>query len=571
MKITSTSYFAKIIFVFTLSSFTFFNIVEAQPIITYGSNLATGLNNPVDVVNAGDSKLYIAQQNGEIKIYNGLTTLTTFMNLSGLGLFPSPLGNEQGLLSIAFHPQYASNRYFFIWYTASNGNVTLSRYRANTDLLTANPNTGVVLFSAAKPGSPYFTNHNGGKLNFGSDGKLYIGLGDGGSGGDPFNNAQNGDSYLGKMLRIDVDRFATSAPFYDIPADNPFISTAGFKPEIYALGLRNPWRWSFDRSNGDMWIADVGQSLYEEVNFVPSNQSAGINYGWNCREGNHNYQSGCTNFVSTNPIFEYDHTTGGQSITGGYVYRGILPANSALVGYYITTDFVTGNIWLVKSDGSFVKQTVNRLTNIAGFGEGIDGSLFAVRRSGTGSGLYRISLVAPTPVNLTQFSAVSTSNGDKLTWTTNFESNTKQFELEMSNNGTQFSSFATVPAQGNPNGATYTYQHVISNSMDIYYRILIRESDGSFSYSDIVHLKNQTQKMIRLQPNFIQNQLLVFSNSQPLQKIQIFNMQGAKVFEKSGNLQPGNQSIPLQNLPKSTYTIRFVGKNFSETERLVVL
>lgn len=181
-----------------------------------------------------------------------------------------------------------------------------------------------MLLTIAKPGSPsYYKNHNGGKLNFGPDGILYISNGDGGGSGDPDNNAQNGNSLLGKLLRLNVNNFSTS---YDIPANNPFVGAGCFRDEIYAFGLRNPWRWSFDRATGDMWLADVGQGLWEEVNWLPANTIAGANFGWKCYEGNHVYASGCSPAVTdtVSPVFEYGHnsTTGGLSITGGYVYRG---------------------------------------------------------------------------------------------------------------------------------------------------------------------------------------------------------------------------------------------------------
>ena len=232
-----------------------------------------------------------------------------------------------------------------MWYTDVNGAVTLARYRrdvTNPDI--ADPASGQVLLRYSKPGSPYFTNHNGGKLNFGPDGMLYVGTGDGGNGGDPYNNAQNGNSLMGKMLRLNVNSFATSAPFYDIPADNPFLAPGdGILDEIYAIGLRNPWRWSFDRSTGDMWIADVGQGAWEEVNWLAAGSTSGVNYGWRCYEANHVYGSGCSPAVTDTiaPIFEYSHNnaTGGYSITGGYVYRGA--SYPELQGYYITADYLS--------------------------------------------------------------------------------------------------------------------------------------------------------------------------------------------------------------------------------------
>ena len=268
-----------------LISLSFSAVLGQYPEIGY-QTVTTGLSSPVDVVNAGGSDLFIVQQGGIIRRWNG-TVLSNYINISSV--LPASPGGEQGLLSVAFHPQYASNGYFFVLYTNSSGNPTLARYRRNLlDPLIGDPATAQVLLTLVKPVS--YTNHNGGKLIFGTDGMLYLGTGDSGSGGDPGNLAQNPNSLFGKMLRINVNGFATSAPFYAIPADNPFLTPGdGIADEIYNMGLRNPWRWSFDRLNGDFWIADVGQGNYEEVNHITAASAAAVNYGWRCREGMHDY------------------------------------------------------------------------------------------------------------------------------------------------------------------------------------------------------------------------------------------------------------------------------------------
>ncbi|HSN59507.1 MAG TPA: PQQ-dependent sugar dehydrogenase, partial [Ferruginibacter sp.] len=433
-------------------TFSWTDSLKAQPVIGY-QTITAGLNNPVDVVTApGDSRLFIAQQNGIIRIWNG-TSLSDFINIGSV--LTNPAGGEQGLLSIAFHPLYNTNRYFFVWYTNTAGNITLARYQRNI----SNPNiadvaSAQVLLSVPKPGSPYYTNHNGGKLNFGPDGMLYIGTGDGGSGGDPFNNAQNGNSLLGKMLRLNVNSFATSAPFYDIPSDNPFLVPGdGILDEIYAIGLRNPWRWSFDRATGDMWIGDVGQGAWEEVNFLPAGSTSGVNYGWRCYEGAHLYSGGgCSPTDTVSPIFEYGHnnTTGGFSITGGYVYRGPDPANSALLGYYITTDYVSTNLWLIKPNGfgGFTStQQSGVLSNISGFGEGADGTLYAIRR--TNGTLYKVIVTSIVPVRLTLFNANAYNGYNQLNWTSAAETNIKSYHIEYSIDGIQFIRIGQVAATHN--------------------------------------------------------------------------------------------------------------------------
>ncbi|MCP9751384.1 PQQ-dependent sugar dehydrogenase [Ferruginibacter sp. HRS2-29] len=543
---------------------------SGQMAISYGTPLVTGLVNAVDVVNAGDTRLFIAQQNGLIRIYDGTTTLTTFMDLSGQGLFPNPLGSEQGLLSIAFHPQFATNRYFFIWYTAWDGAVTLARYRANAGLATGDPASGVILFSVAKPGTPYFTNHNGGKLNFGADGMLYIGLGDGGNGGDPFNNAQNVTSLLGKMLRLDVSDFAIGAPYYTIPADNPFLAAGdGIRDEIFALGLRNPWRWSFDRANGSMWIADVGQGNYEEVNYRTASGSSGINYGWRCREGKHDYNtSGCGSLTLTEPIFEYDHTLG-QSITGGYVYRGPDAGNAALLGTYICTDFVSGRIWLLQPDGSFILQTVNTVSNISGFGESSNGTLYAIRRAANG-GLYKINLLNTTPVSITNLSGTHAAAYNTLTWSAGSEVNTAKYMVEYSVNGNDFTTAGEVTAMGNSGSGDYTFRHDIVMNNTGYYRLKIIDNSGAFKYSSVLRLTAQNDDAIRVTPTYITNRSVNVSWNLPVTKVQLLSSDGKIVFEKGLQSASGTMVLSLPQLPSGIYILQVIGNEKVKRERVFI-
>ena len=335
----------------------------------------SGLSSPLDIVNPGDgsNRLFIVQRGGAIRIYDGGLLPTPFINLQDTVLE----NGEQGLLSMAFHPDYENNGYFFVYYTDKEGDVTLARYQRSSALI-ANPNSEVVLLELPKPGTPYFANHNGGKIAFGTDGYLYVSIGDGGGSGDPFNNAQNGNSLFGKMLRLNVNNFAV-APYYSVPADNPYVGDPNVLDEIWALGLRNPWRWSFDRLTGDMWIADVGQGSWEEVNFRAANATGGINYGWRCYEGSNPYNtSGCAPISSyIAPIFQYPHNnaTGGYSVTGGYVYRGT--GSPLLTGWYVMADYISGNVWKIHPDGAggwTVFQQSGLSGNIAGFGEGEDGT-----------------------------------------------------------------------------------------------------------------------------------------------------------------------------------------------------
>ena len=391
-------------FALTLS-FLFANCVQSQPPALKFTSYVSGLSSPLDIKNAGDGskRLFAVEQSGKIRIIkNGTLLSKPFIDLASIIAY----GGEQGLLSVAFPPYYKQHGFFFVYYTNTSGDITLARYKvsaSNAD--SADKNSGVILFSFPKPGG--FTNHNGGCLQFDKAGYLYIGTGDGGSGGDPFANAQNGQVFFGKMLRLDVK--TNTPPYYKIPATNPFINDPNIKDEIYALGLRNPWRWSFDRLTGDMWIGDVGQDKREEVDFRKKNESAGTNYGWRCYEGIDEYNtSSClakNNY--TFPVFDYTHnfTDGGYSVIGGYVYRGTL--YPSLQGYYICADYITAKSWRIKqniSGGWDVYRQNNGVPNsIAGFGEDEDGELYAASLSGT---IYSIS---PKITNAKTVDAVITS------------------------------------------------------------------------------------------------------------------------------------------------------------------
>lgn len=563
----------KVLLIFTIF-FSLASFLKAQPVIGYQS-ITAGLNNPVDVVSApGDSRLFIVQQNGLIRIWNG-TTFIDFINIGSV--LTNPAGNEQGLLSIAFHPSYNTNRYFFVWYTNSAGNVTLARYQRNT----SNPDmadvgSAQVLLSVPKPGSPYFTNHNGGKLIFGADGMLYISTGDGGSGGDPFNNAQNGNSLLGKMLRLNVNSFATSAPFYDIPSDNPFIVPGdGILDEIYAIGLRNPWRWSFDRANGDMWIGDVGQGLWEEVNWLPAGSTAGVNYGWRCYEGAHIYGAGCSPAPpdTVSPVFEYGHNsgTGGFSITGGYVYRGPDAANAALLGYYITTDYVSNNLWLIKPNGAGGFSTSRQsavLNNISSFGEGADGTLYAIRRSsGT---LYKVIVTSVVPVTLTRFNAIAYNGYNQLSWASTAEINTRTYYIEYSVNGFDFTRVGQVAATRNAAGSFYNYRHNLLPLQNIYYRLAVDNADGTLQYSNIIMLKTNAVKDVKIYPTVTGDGSIQIDLKKPVNNIQLLNSSGALVYQKNMQGLSGTIPVMLPALPKGLYVMKVNGINFVAKEKIII-
>jgi len=334
---------------------------------------AGGFTQPVHVTHAGDGsgRLFVVEKQGVIRIIrNGAVLGTPFLDISNI---VKSVGFEQGLFSVAFPPGFSANRRFYVDYTAVQGVVgdtVVARYRVGADPDIADPATAEQLLTVAQP----FENHNGGQLAFGPDGFLYIGKGDGGGGGDPFNNAQSPGTLLGKMLRIDVESQLGS---YTIPPNNPFVNTPGFLPEIWAVGLRNPWRFSFDRETGDLYIADVGESSFEEVNVQPRLSTGGENYGWNIMEGLHCFLAAdCTQAGLVLPVWEYSHGAGECSVTGGFVYRG--QKFPPLRGVYIYGDLCSGRIWGLRKEGAVWtnRLLLDTLLTISTFGEDEEGNLY---------------------------------------------------------------------------------------------------------------------------------------------------------------------------------------------------
>jgi glucose/arabinose dehydrogenase len=344
-------------------------------------SVATGLTAPVYLTTpAGDSRQFIVEQPGRIRVVKGGQLLTTpFLDITAKVLY----GDERGLLSVAFDPQYATNGFFYVYYTSRpNGDIVVERYgSAVGEDAAGQAFTPVISIPHAT-----FANHNGGLVMFGPDGMLYMGTGDGGSGGDPNGNGQNQNVLLGKLLRLDVRTLP-----YTIPATNPFAGVAGKRGEIWAYGLRNPWRFAFDRGTtpATLYVADVGQNLYEEVNVVAAT-TAGINYGWVVMEGLHCYPSGdsCTRTGLTQPVLEYSHASG-CSITGGFVYRGA--AIPALAGQYFYSDYCSGFVASLSGSlgGTFASRTwaVPNVGHVLSFGEDSMGELYVLSASGI---VYRI-------------------------------------------------------------------------------------------------------------------------------------------------------------------------------------
>ena len=365
------------------------------PDLQLGTPIANA-NSPVALTHApdGSGRLFIVERAGRIRIWDG-GALRTFLDLRSRVNTSDSGGDERGLLALAFSPEYATNGHFYVNYISGNssprGSTVISRFTVNP----ANADDGIetseeVILVIPQP-EP---NHNGGQINFGPDGYLYIGMGDGGGAGDLHGSVGNGqanDTFLGKMLRIDVEGLPDPGLPYAIPADNPFLLDTQVPNEIWAFGLRNPWRWSFDRKTGDMYIADVGQYEWEEVNFIPAASTGGENFQWRRVEGFNTFNSGTplTKGTSTDPVFEYDHNAG-SSITGGYVYRG--SSFPRMEGIYYFGDYNSGRIWGLQRDpsGNWIdRQFLDTSLNISSFGEDEAGNLY-VASLFTGD-IYRLS------------------------------------------------------------------------------------------------------------------------------------------------------------------------------------
>lgn len=352
---------------------------DERPIVTLASVVTDGLENPLFLTHAGDgsARHFVVEQPGRIRALEGPTLLSApFLDITKQIL----LGGERGLLGLAFHPDYRHNGRFFVNYTRKpDGATVVAEYHRGATATSASQDERILLIVP----QPY-PNHNGGMVAFGPDGYLYVGLGDGGSAGDPDNRAQNPKDLLGKILRIDVDR----GDPYGIPMDNPFAKEGG-RPEIYALGLRNPWRFSFDGKTGNLWVADVGQYKWEEIDLV----ARGGNYGWRMMEGTHCFHpsTNCQTTTFSPPLYEYAHERGRCSVIGGYIYRG--QAISSLAGTYVYGDFCSGEIFaLQNSPGeqplSEARMILKTSLQISSFGEDAAGELYVLDHKG---GVYRLS------------------------------------------------------------------------------------------------------------------------------------------------------------------------------------
>lgn len=543
----------------------------AQIPVVHIDSVATisGLSSAMQLVHAGDSsnRIFVAERAGIIKVFlpNALGTPIEFLNMNSIAPTVSTAG-EGGLLSVAFHPNYETNGYFYTYYTDLAGDLVLARYTAATP--SGNSASAATRLEILKIPHPVNSNHNGGELHFGyEDGYLYLSTGDGGSFNDPNQNGQNTSTLLGKILRIDVDTPAGSSLNYVIPGSNPFGN------EVYCLGLRNPFRWSFDRQTFDMWIGDVGQGSREEIDHRAAGATSGANFGWRCWEGDISTPgvdtAGCgdsAKFVF--PIYTYPNSVArGKSVIGGVVYRGA--EYPVMQGYYIGVDFFSGDIHKILSDGSVKEYQTSTTTGVTDIGEDEAGEIYAV----TSSAIYRITAEDALPVTLVNFSGAPGSEGVKLQWKTTMEEDFKAFEVEFSKNARTFENIGIVPGLNAVAGNTYTFSHPTIEKGNLYYRLKMVDLDNTYEYSRIITVsrgeEGENENFVR--PSLISDNTMNLLIEEPFQSVEVVSAGGQVVLKEEISGRSGQVSIPLATTASGIYIVRMAGHDRIVQQKVLVL
>ena len=541
----------------------------------------TSLSSPVDITGAGDGsgRLFIVEKAGRIRTYDlasGTLSPINFLNITGR---VRSSGGEQGLLGLTFHPDFVNNGYFYVNYTnRTTASVTrISRFSVDAQGL-GDPDSELILLEFNQP----FSNHNAGDLAFGPDGFLHIPVGDGGSGGDPLDAGQDPNTFLGKMLRIDVDN-PSGGNNYGIPSSNPFTNDPNVLDEIWALGLRNPWRISFDRLTGDLWIGDVGQSEREEINKEAAGSAGGLNYGWDCREGFVEYtgtgssSSRCiAGSVYTEPNFDYrrNNTTGGFSVTGGFVYRG----NRAddLVGYYVAADYVSDNFFVQLASSTdpntvSVQRPAGGISNVSTFGEDDEGNLYAASLNGE---LFEVRTALALPAVLTEWTAQRAGKEVELTWTAATEVGVANYIIERSTDGIDFISVKTINAR-NQSAQTYNYVDVTAPESEVYYRLRMRDFDGSEELATVRRVQGLGVRAgsVVLVPNPAGETVSILDFSGAIGEsvqISLFDATGRQVISKVSIWDGAEVMIDVRQLPVGTYQLLLRQGGITEQQRLLI-
>lgn len=543
---------------------------HAQQVPEIGLNEinVTSLSQPVQVVHAGDAsgRLFIVQQQGTIRVLDRVsdeefTDRGVFFQMTGI-----PSSGEQGLLSMAFHPDFSENKKFFIFYTNADGNLEVDSYLASSDPNRFDPASRQEVITIPHP---TYSNHNGGEMHFGPDGFLYISTGDGGSGGDPSDRAQNLNDRLGKILRLDVDGESL------FPESNPIPNSP-----VYASGLRNPFRWSFDRTTNDVWIGDVGQGAFEEINFIPFNALREANFGWRCYEGNQAHNTaGCAGAGNyTFPIHTYAiGVTNGRSVIGGVVYRG----NSFpdLQGVYIGTDYFSDKLHIITRDqNTFTVSTEESgIAGITDFGESENGELYAVNRNT--NRLYRVASSGPLPVAFVSFSASETENQKiALNWRAIQNGPFDKYIVERSTDAQNFVLIGTVsgaPTSGGANDYTFVDQ-MVTPETQYHYRIKALDLDGTHVYSSIVSisldiLSNQERLAGKRfsHPNPITEGRITLTLDEPFEHLQLVTLSGQTIQKFELSNLTGHVALNCGSVTPGLYLAILTGPEKTVVEKVI--
>jgi glucose/arabinose dehydrogenase len=545
----------------------------SQPMLNFTPMSLSGpaLSQPVDITGCGDNsgRLFIVEKRGTMRIVqNGVVLPDFFLDIEDQVMN----SGERGLLGVAFHPQFPAVPYIFVNYVI-NGTITnrISRFT----LASANDideNSELILMEQTGIQS----NHKAGDIVFGLDGYLYFGMGDGGGGGDPSNAGQNIETRLGKIIRIDINDTDPGLN-YAIPPDNPFVGEDGLD-EIWAIGMRNPWRISFDRGTGDLWIGDVGQNLWEEVDMVPALTPGGMNFGWDCKEGNHNYEPnncpGNTEFVW--PVFEYPHSCNpclngyGASLTGGFVYRG--NDYPVLEGCYVMADYISNYLWMIKQTGTnpptfdiYVQDGTGLVNQLVTFGEDDDGELYASNLAGT---LYSVSATGFLPIQWENVGAKKVDGGNQIEWTLFQSIGLDHFEIQRSLK-VDFTEYTVVKEiQPVQDQVSYTYTDPFIQPQAVYYRIAAQMQDGSTEYSPFM----------RIIPDPLSKPTLVYEQNSQMWRINLpeawrngdatlYDLQGKEIYsQKIASSQFLDLNPPIT---PGCYFIKITGEMGAWSEQVV--
>lgn len=555
MRSTRTNQFSVLIIFFSLVLT--FDLAQAQEdqdsiAITEWGEIHEG---PTAMVPLPDSNFILIQKQGQVELLdNDGNHIGEILDLS---THIGDADGERGLLGVAIHPSYPAQPYIYFNHTDIANHTAIVRYTLDPDTTGVDTLTRKVILTIEQP----YGNHNGGWMAFGPDNFLYIGMGDGGSAGDPENRAQDLSTLLGKMLRIDVD----GAEPYEIPEDNPFVDSTGYRPEIWSYGWRNPWRFSFDRETGDMWIGDVGQNEVEEISWESSDSTGGLNYGWRCYEGDQEFDTseGC-NGPFVEPILTRNHSTGDASIIGGYRYRG---PDTTLTGNYFFADFISGNVYMaVFADADTLAvdslHTIGNIGGIASFAEDNDGNLYAISLNGP---VYRIGeggeIAAPCDSIPAPELTIVDNETDSTFLTT--DSTYAQYVWYYSETSDQKEEFEAIDSTSN---------HEFYPEAEGNYFVAVTDSNGCVAESEIVEvvMTNAVSALefykIEIFPNPVTDYINIRTDEVlPQARIEIINSQGRLIRHEQTQL-PG--TLSMQNLPTGMYFVKFMTNNKYHVARI---